>query len=276
MRTIVVTGSASGMGAATKARLEAQGDRVIGVDLRNADVIADLGTADGRQSALDAIAGSNDSLDGLVTWAGLPGLTDRPGSLLASVNYFGTIALLEGLRPLLARGDRAAAVAISSNSTTCQPGVPLDVVALCLAGDEPAARAAADAASALATYPATKTAIAWWSRRHAPDWAGAGINLNVVAPGAVETPLLQATREDPAIGRFIDDFPVPVGRKGTADELAAFVAFLLGPDARFFCGSVIFVDGGTDAHLRPDDYPAPWAATRKDAAMRPLSTDPNA
>jgi NAD(P)-dependent dehydrogenase (short-subunit alcohol dehydrogenase family) len=160
---------------------------------------------------------------------------------------------------LLANGDQPAAVAISSNSTTCQPGVPMDVVELCLEGDEAGARAAADAAGALAVYPATKTAIAWWVRRHAPteEWAGAGITLNVVAPGAVETPLLQATRDDPQIGRFIDDFPIPVGRKGTAEELAAFVVFLLGPDARFFCGSVVFVDGGTDALLRADDFPAP-------------------
>ena len=47
-RTVVVTGSASGMGAATKARLEADGQRVIGVDIRDADVFADLGSADGR------------------------------------------------------------------------------------------------------------------------------------------------------------------------------------------------------------------------------------
>ena len=60
------------------------------------------------------------------------------------------------------------------------------------------------------------------------------------------------------LGQFVDAFPIPVGRKGTADEVAAFVAFLLGPDARFFCGSVLFVDGGTDAQLRPDDFPQPW------------------
>jgi NAD(P)-dependent dehydrogenase (short-subunit alcohol dehydrogenase family) len=173
------------------------------------------------------------------------------------VNHFGTVALLDGLRPLLARGDRPAAVAISSNSTTCQPGVPTDVVELCLAGDEAAARAAADRAGALATYPATKTAVARWVRRHAPaaDWAGAGITLNAVAPGAVETPMLQATRDDAVIGPFLDDFPIPVGRKGTAGELAALVEFLLGPDARFLCGSLIFADGGTDALLRPDSVP---------------------
>ena len=260
-RTVVVTGSASGMGAATRVRLEADGQRVIGVDLRDADVIADLGSPEGRQLAIDAVtAQCGGTLDGLVTWAGVAGLTHLPGSLLVSVNYFGTVALYEGLRALLAKGDRPAAIAISSNSTTVQPGIPMDVVERCLAGDEPGAREAADAATSVATYPATKTAIAWWARRNAPgpDWAGAGINLNVVAPGAVETPLLQASREDPTIGQFVDSFPVPIGRKGDADELAAVVAFLLGPDARFFCGSVLFVDGGTDAQLRPDDFPRPW------------------
>lgn len=260
-RTVVVTGSASGMGAATRARLEADGERVIGVDLRDAEVVADLGSPEGRLAAIDAVSAlCGGKLDGLVTWAGVAGLTHLPGSLLVSVNYFGTVALHEGLRSLLARGDRPAAIAISSNSTTVQPGIPMDVVELCLAGDEPGAREAADVATSLATYPATKTAIAWWARRHAPtaEWAGAGIALNVVAPGAVETPLLQASREDPTIGQFVDSFPVPVGRKGDAGELAAVVAFLLGPDARFFCGSVIFVDGGTDAQLRPDDFPRPW------------------
>lgn len=260
MRTIVVTGSASGMGAATVARLTSAGDRVIGVDLRNAEVVADLGTADGRRDAVEQVTeASGGAVDGLVTWAGVAGVTGRPGSLLASVNYFGTIALLDGLRPLLARGDRPAAVAISSNSTTCQPGVPMDVVERLLAGDEPGARRAADAASSLATYPATKLAIARWVRRQAPtaEWAGAGITLNVVAPGKVETPLLEETRHDEVIGEMVDAFPVPVGRSASADELAAFVQFLLGPEARFFCGSVVFVDGGTDAQLRADDFPVP-------------------
>ena len=257
-RTIVVTGAASGMGAATKSRLVQDGHRVISVDLRDADVTVDLGTAQGRNDAVGRVTELADgSLDGLVTWAGIAGLTNVPGSLLASVNYFGSVALLTGLRPLLAAGDAPAAVAISSNSTTCQPGVAMNLVAHFLDGDETAARAAADKVGSMATYPASKMAIAHWVRRNAPtaDWAGAGINLNAVAPGAIETPMLQATRDDPTIGKFIDAFPVPIGRKGTADELAAFVTFLLGPDARFFCGSVLFCDGGTDALLRANDFP---------------------
>lgn len=258
MRTIVVTGSASGMGAATKARLEAAGDRVVGVDLKDADVTADLGTVDGRQEAIERIGDlAGGTLDGLVTWAGLPGLTDRPGSLLVSVNYFGTVVLLEGLRPLLAKGDRPAAVAISSNSTTIQPGLPLAVTEACLSGDEAAACAAGDEAGSLNVYPASKLAIARWVRRNAPAWAAEGITLNAVAPGAVETPLLQASRSDVTVGELVDQLPIPVGRPGTADELAAFVQFLFGPDARFFCGSVLFVDGGTDALLRADDAPVP-------------------
>lgn len=259
-RTVVVTGAASGMGAATRRLLEADGQRVIGVDLHDAEVVADLATPDGRRAAIAEVAElAPGRLDGLVTWAGIAGLTDVPGSLLASVNYFGTVELLEGLRPLLAAGAEPAAVAISSNSTTCQPGVPMDVVDRCLAADEAAARRAADAVGALATYPATKLAVARWVRRHAPTdaWAGSGITLNVVAPGAIETPMLAATRADATIGQFIDAFPIPVGRKGTAEEVAAFVGFLLGPQARFLCGSVLFVDGGTDALLRADDAPVP-------------------
>jgi NAD(P)-dependent dehydrogenase (short-subunit alcohol dehydrogenase family) len=259
MRTVVVTGSASGMGAATRARLEAAGERVIGVDLRDAEVEVDLGSPDGRDGALEAIADAcGGVLDGVVTWAGLGGLTDRAGSLLVSVNYFGTVPLLEGLRPLLARGDRPAAVAISSNSTTFQPDLAMDVARACLDGDEPSARAAADAVTSFAVYPATKLAVAWWVRRNAPTvaWAGTGITLNAVAPGAIETPLLNASIADPTVGEATANFPIPVGRRGTADEIAAFVQYLLGPNARFFCGSVLFHDGGTDAQVRPD-APAP-------------------
>ena len=260
-RVVVITGSASGMGAATKVRLEADGQRVIGVDLRDAEVIVDLGTPQGRAEAITGVtelAGGN-GIDGLVTCAGLTGLTGTPGSAIVSVNYFGTVALLDGLRPLLVKGDRPAAVAISSNSATCQPGAPMDVAELCLAGDEEAARQAADKVGGIRSYPASKLAVARWARRHAPtpQWAGAGITLNVVAPGPVDTPMLQATRSDPVLGQFVDAYPVPAGRHGTAQELAALVAFLLGPDARYCCGSVFVVDGGTDAHLRPDAYPTP-------------------
>jgi NAD(P)-dependent dehydrogenase (short-subunit alcohol dehydrogenase family) len=249
------------MGAATVARLEAAGDRVIGIDKHRAAVEVDLEHAAGRAAAVAAVHDlAPEGIDGLVTWAGLPGLTTEPGGPVASVHYFGTTELLAGLRPLLAKGDRPAAVAVASKSTTAQPGIPMHLVDALLGGDEDAARAAADVAGGLATYRAATLAICRWCRGAAvtSEWAGAGITLNVVTPGAVETPLLEATRADPVIGRFVDEFPLPIGRTGQPDEVAAFVQFLLGPDARFFCGSVLFVDGGTDALLRPDASPPPW------------------
>jgi NAD(P)-dependent dehydrogenase (short-subunit alcohol dehydrogenase family) len=261
VRTVAVTGSGSGMGAALAERLTAAGDRVIGVDLKNAEILADLGTAAGRAQAVEQVGkASGGVLDGLVTCAGLNGIPDRPASLLISVNYFGTVELLAGLRPLLARGTDPAAVAISSNSTTCAPGIDEALVAACLAGDEEAARAQAGEGESVSTYPVTKTALAWWVRRNAvtPEWAGAGITLNAVAPGAVDTPLLQEGLDDPTIGPLIAAFQAPIGRNGRPGEIAALIAYLLGPDARFFCGSILFCDGGMDAQLRSDDWPSPW------------------
>ena len=261
MPTVVVTGSASGMGAATSTRLRAGGATVIGVDLHDAEVVADLGTAEGRRDAIDGVTElSGGTLDGLVTFAGINSLPGRSAAAVVSVNYFGTVTLLDGLRPLLACGERPADVAISSNSTTCSPGIPVELVEACLAGDEAAARAIAEPCHWGQPYPASKMAIARWVRHHAvtPEWIGAGITLNAVAPGMIDTPMIEEGRRDPEVGPALDQFPIPAGRPGRPEELAALVAFLLGPEARFFVGSLVFADGGTDALCRPDDWPAPW------------------
>lgn len=261
MGTIAVTGSASGIGAATVARLEGNGHRVIGVDLREAEVIADLSTPEGRVAAISAVnEASGGVLDGLVTCAGIGGLPGRAGSLLVEVNYFGTVELFEGLRPSLAAASAPAVVAIASNSTTIQPSMPLAVVEACLGGDRDEARRAADAADDMSVYPATKVAVSRWVRRHAPTepWIGAGVRLNAVSPGLVETALVAEQRADPTVGPLLDDLPIPVGRPGRPEEIAALVEFLLGPDSAFCCGSIMLADGGTESLLRPDDWPAPW------------------
>src|ERR1700736_1255411 len=119
MTTIAITGAASGIGAACCALMTGAGHRVIGIDIHDADVVADLAGRAGRQAAIDRVTElSQGVLDGLVTCAGLAGAPSRRGSILVSVNYFGTTELLAGLRPLLAAGSGPAAVAISSNSTT--------------------------------------------------------------------------------------------------------------------------------------------------------------
>jgi NAD(P)-dependent dehydrogenase (short-subunit alcohol dehydrogenase family) len=259
MGVFAVTGSASGIGAATAALLSRQGHRVIGVDLAGADVNVDLGTVDGRTTAIAGVtAACGGPLDGLVTAAGIGPSSTAPGGRLISINYFGTVELIAGLRDALAAADSPAVVALSSNSTTCQPDWPLEYAEACLTGDEAAAVALADQRTSLYAYPASKTAVAWWIRENAADWAAAEIRLNAIAPGLIETPMTAGQRDDPLIGDLIEAFPVPRGRPGRPDEVAATIGFMLSPAASLLYGTILFADGGTDALLRPRDWPAGW------------------
>jgi NAD(P)-dependent dehydrogenase (short-subunit alcohol dehydrogenase family) len=263
MGTYVVSGSASGMGAATAELLLKDHHRVVGVDVRDAEIVADLATREGRATAAAAVRDAvGERLDGVALFAGIGGATGRDPRLLVSLNYFGSVELFQALRPLLAASGSASAVAIGSNAVTCQPGWDEQLVAACLSGDEERAREVAQDGDSPSAYPATKAALARWVRRSAPgaDWAGAGIRLNAVAPGLVETPFVDETRSDPVLGRLIGGFPLPLGRGGRAEEVAELVVFLL-TGGSFFCGSVLVCDGGTEALLRPDDWPARWPVT---------------
>jgi NAD(P)-dependent dehydrogenase (short-subunit alcohol dehydrogenase family) len=249
--TIAITGSAGGIGSATRARLEAGGARVVGVDVRDAEVIADLSRPEGRAAMVEGVTAACDgALDGLIAAAGITG---DDGRLVTAINYFGAVATLEGLRPVLAGRPGAAAIAVSSNSTTTQPGVPVELAEACLAGDEAAALAVSG--HGIGAYAASKLALARWVRRRAvgDEWIGAGIRLNAVAPGLIRTPMTAET-EDMILG-LGDIFPVPIGRAGRAEEVAGLLAYLLSEDAGFFVGSVITMDGGTDATLRAEDWP---------------------
>ena len=253
---VVITGAGSGMGAATAARLRAAGRSVIGVDLRGCDVEADLGVPEGRERATSAIAAGG-PIRAIATFAGVSGFGGRSGSTVVSINYFGTVGLLEAFRPVLDhRGARA--LAVSSNTATTAPGISLELVDACLAGDESSARALADDIGGPAAYAASKLAVARWVRRTATTepWAGAGISLNAIAPGQVDTALTAEMLLEPDARRLIERTPLPIGAPATADEIAALACLLLGEEGRFFCGSVIFIDGGTDAYYRKDDYPS--------------------
>ena len=103
MGTIAMTGGASGIGAAIKQTLLDAGHQLIVVDLNGADIDADLSTPAGREAAITAIKElATDGLDGFVACAGVGShIPNLP--LIASVNYFGAVELVAGVRDLLAK-----------------------------------------------------------------------------------------------------------------------------------------------------------------------------
>ena len=131
-RTYVVSGAASGIGAATTALLREQGHRVVTVDLRDADVTADLSTAEGRDEAAAGVRALTEVVHGVVPAAGIGGFTGTDPALVVSVNFFGAVALVEGLRDLMASAGGAGVVFLASNSITGQPGWAGEVAAACL------------------------------------------------------------------------------------------------------------------------------------------------
>lgn len=260
MSTYAVTGSASGMGKASAEKLRAAGHTVIGIDLKDADIVADLSTAEGRATAVrEVFERSGGKLDGAVLAAGLG---PHPGreKLIAQVNYFGVVDLVTGWHEAFAAAGEARVVVFGSNATTTTPMVPKGTVKAFLAGNADKAISSTkifrDNASAM-VYAGSKIAVTRWVRRTAvlPEWAEAGIRINVVAPGAIFTPMVEAQLADPHQRGAIEAFPIPVGRHGQADEVAEAVMFLLGPASGFMAGTVLFVDGGTDAYFRSDDWP---------------------
>jgi len=253
MSTYAMTGGATGIGAAIKQRLRDEGNEVIVVDIKNADIIADLSSKEGRQAAIDAIRETAaDGLDGLITCAGLgSNVPNHP--LITQVNYYGTVELIEGLKDLLA-AKSGAVILISSNSASMNnsPGF----VDLLLAGEEEKAVSFSETIEAQEVYSGTKKAVARWMRSNAAEYAAVGVRMNAVAPGYTQTPMTEQVENDPTYGPAIKEFmaSIPVGFPGKPDDQAAATSFLLSPDARFICGSVLFVDGGHDAMFRPNDF----------------------
>jgi len=257
-RTYVVTGSASGIGRALTERLREEGHTVFGVDVNEADVQVDLSSADGRRALVEQVReASGGRIDAIVAVAGLV----APKPVTVGVNYFGAIATLEGLRPLLEGSDAPRAVVVASLAALEETDAGL--LRALHAEDEDAALAeaerigtAANAAGSSPIYTTTKLAVAQWVRRQAKtaEWAGAGIALNAVAPGVIETPMTLAALESEE-GRAALDAGAPSPLNGPAappSAPAALLAWLAGSENTHVTGQVVFIDGGAESIRRPE------------------------
>lgn len=245
-RTYVITGSASGIGLATKELLESEGHHVIGADLQTADVVADLGTTAGRDALVEQVTEkSGGKIDAILAIAGV----DVAGPITAAVNYYGAVATLRGLRPLLLQSAAPRAVAVSSITSVHLYDDQL--LNLMLNGTEELALDRAR--DAVYVYATSKRALTRWIRRNAvnAEWAGSGIPLNAVAPGLVKTELLARLFHNPETKRrIVAGTPMPLG--GPYEPLAAaeLLAWMTSEKNGHMTGQNIFIDGGADVVIR--------------------------
>ena len=219
-RTVIVTGAASGIGRATSVRLAADGWRVIGVDVREDmphEIEAVVGDAADPAAMASALERTNGRLAGLVCAAGIP-----PNERWDDIDEWREILRVDLTGPYVA-------------ARVCMPALVAGRGSMVVLGS---IVGAAEGSARSPGYAAAKSGLEGLTRSLALVGAPNGVRVNVVQPGAIDTPF------DPPRFPPADRPDVPLGRMGTADEVAAAICFLLGDDASYVTGAVLRVDGG--------------------------------
>lgn len=249
--TAVVTGGAGGIGRATALRLAREGARVLAVDVQ-ADGLA--GTRElARAEALD-----------VATMAASVADADGPERIVShAVATLGSLRLLVNNAGI---GGSHRADATSDEEFDRFVSVNLRSVFRMSRAALPPMRAAGGAIVNIASifgmvgfpgtlgYAAAKAGVIGMTAQMAADYGPAGIRVNAVSPGLIETAMTRPRLASSPWFRAMMSEMTPIGRNGTPDDVAAAVAFLCSPDAAFVSGQVLTVDGG-------------WLATRYRAGL---------
>lgn len=244
----LVTGAASGMGAATTALLVELGASVTAMDVKPIEtagvtsITVDLLDPESIAAAADAIDGP---VDALFSVAGLPGPPFSDIDVL-TVNFIGARALIEALIPSMPAGSAIACVASNAGlgwQNEYESLLPListesfaDAQAWVEANPEPLA--------ANMGYLYSKKATNAWVAWRAPTLvAETGIRLNNTNPGPTETPMMPSF-ESFAGKEMIDAFIGPSGRRSTPEEQAWPLLFLNSPRSSYIAGEALHTDAG--------------------------------
>jgi NAD(P)-dependent dehydrogenase (short-subunit alcohol dehydrogenase family) len=227
--TILVTGSASGIGAALMERI---GREAVGLDRHSADFVCDLS----NPAEITAVAASIKApLSGIAHVAGLPGTADAEA--IVAVNLRAPMVLTKALLPKLSPGS--AIIAVSSVTALRCDWAMEQLDALIDGGAAPVMEGAR-------AYELSKAALNRWAMRQAVELRGQQIRVNTVSPGPVETPILADF--EASIGKDrIAAAAQKVGRHAAPADIADVIAFLLSDDARWINGTDVKADGGYHA-----------------------------
>jgi len=263
MGIYVVTGGSKGIGAATAEMLRRAGHQVVAIARKNSDLDADLGTPEGRERVITRLHEMfPDGIDGLVSNAGIA--SAKRLSQVTSINFFGAVAVMEGLFDLVEKKHgRICCVTSASLAYDMREGCKYYVDNLLVnCGDETRIGALVDTfdpkAVDNAVYGSTKSALVRWVRRTAPGWALKGVTLNALAPGAVDTSIMDGVEDmgcDPEVGMA---FPIPTlygqDRIMPSEHIAESIVYLVSQDTHGLCGEVLYCDGGCAAVLHSEKY----------------------
>ncbi|MBV0910907.1 coniferyl-alcohol dehydrogenase [Anianabacter salinae] len=248
-KTIVVTGSASGIGLETARVFTAMGATVLGVDVtKRFDHVEEFYRADltdGR--TIDALVDAlPDGIDGLANIAGLP--PTAPADKVLAVNLFGLKRLTLGLIPKMS--DGASIVNLASLAGF---GWPQAIAAIRASEDVDVDETAAFARDHDITnaggrsYFFSKEALIAWTMQTRWTWRDRGIRMNTVSPGPVDTPILGDFLE--TLGERAAQDARIMDRPGTPSDIAPIVAFLLSDMTTWIRGTNIPADGGMSSHI---------------------------
>ncbi len=239
-RRALVTGGASGIGMATARLLSERGAAVALLDIDGA-ALTDAVEATGASASVEADvrdpAAVHDAVERIVRDLG-----EVPSVLVNAAGIY-RVRHLDRLEPsewdeVLATNLRGTY--LMSREVTSQLGSRERAAIVNLAST---AALVADASEPTAHYNASKAGVVALTRQMAAEWAPLGIRVNAVCPGVIDTPMLRLM-DDPAAGERYLREGVPLGRLGTADEVAAVVAFLASDEASYVTGVALPIDGG--------------------------------
>lgn len=241
----VITGAASGMGAATARLVGELGGEVIALDIRKPEVPVaayvevDL---DDRASIEAAVAELGTApVHALFNCAGLP--NTFPGQKVMAVNFLGHRHLTEAVVPLMPSGSAVAFVAsVGGLNWMAHMAELMELTAIT---DYDEARAWCEAHDGLVAegYSLSKEAITFYTMARCGDLLKQGIRINCVSPGPTDTAMMPAFEQ--VMGKdYMDTFPKPIGRNSTAEEQANILVFLNSDAASYVAGHNVMADGG--------------------------------
>lgn len=245
----VITGAGSGIGRATAYRMAAEGHRLILVDLNEAELAATAAVSceRGALSVSTVIADVSDASD----VARVFGAADlAPGALWLVANVAGVGVRADTPTTTLDEWQHVLNVNLTGAFLMCREALPRMLAAGRGCIVNVGSVAGLVGIRERAAYCASKGGVIALTRAIAADHAAAGIRANVICPGTVETEWIGrilAGSDDPGSARAAMHARQLDGRMGTADEVAAGIAFLASDDGRFMNGSAFVMDGGLTA-----------------------------